>query len=188
LNLPNISTGDIFRENIKASTELGKKVKELTEAGQLVPDEVTNKMIAERLRQNDAENGYILDGYPRNHEQALFLDNVSAPDVVIIIDLSEEESMNRISKRRIDKETGEIVSTDIMTEEQKKYYGKNKELLIQRDDDKPAAVKERLAIYHKTTMPIMNHYKKNGKIIEINGDASVETIAAELEKKLKAFK
>ena len=166
LGVPHISTGDLFRENIKNETELGKEVKAILASGGLVPDSVTIKMVEERLKRSDCAEGYILDGFPRTIPQAEALSKMSKVDGVVNFVLSEEEIIKRLSGRRMCKSTGR---TYHILFNPPKVEGKDDETgedLIQRDDDKPEAIKHRLEVYNESTAPLIDFYKKEGIVLD----------------------
>ncbi len=178
--IPHISTGDIFRENIKNNTELGRIAKEIIDSGKLVPDDITIRLIKDRIAKEDCKDGFILDGFPRNIAQAEALDSIVDIDHVILIDVDDDESIRRISGRRTCKECGAIFSVNI--DDVKDTCPKCGGKLYMRDDDTPDAVRERLRIYHDTTEPIIQHYKD--KVIVIDGKRRIEEIEEEISKKL----
>ncbi len=184
LNVPHISTGDLFRANIKNETELGKQVKAILASGGLVPDEITIKMVENRLKDDDAENGYILDGFPRTIGQADALSEMSDVDAVINFTLEGEEIIRRLSGRRVCKSTGKtyhIVSNPPKVEGIDDETG---EPLIQRDDDKPEAIKHRLEVYEKSTAPLIDYYREKGKLIDLDCSGTPESILKDLLAKL----
>ena len=167
LGVPHISTGDLFRENIKNETELGKEVKAILASGGLVPDSVTIKMVEERLKRSDCADGSILDGFPRTIPQAEALSKMSKVDGVVNFVLSEEEIIKRLSGRRMCKSTGR---TYHILFNPPKVEGKDDETgedLIQRDDDKPEAIKHRLEVYNESTAPHIDLYKKEGIVLDL---------------------
>lgn len=153
--IPQISTGDLFRACVKAENELGKKVKAIMESGALVPDEVTIEIVKERLQQPDCKKGFILDGFPRTVNQAKALEGISQIDSVILVELANEIIVERLSARRTCPECGEIYSIDDNPECKCKKCGS---ALIQRDDDKPETILHRLEVYEKNTSPLINFY------------------------------
>ena len=167
--IPQISTGDIFRENIKNQTEIGKKIKELITAGELVPDEMTVELVKNRLSGPDCKDGFILDGFPRNVVQAKELEKFANIDKVIFLDVPFEEIEKRLAGRRTCKECGEIYNVSIHSVSSCSKCGGE---LIVRDDDKLEAVKNRLEIYEKQTAPLIDFY--NGKIFRAEGEDSPE--------------
>jgi adenylate kinase len=170
-NLKHISTGDIFRKNIKEETELGRLAKSFLDTGKLVPDDVTNKIVEDALSK---EENFILDGYPRNLSQAEFLDKVIKIDNVVLINLDDEEVLKRLSGRRTCPICGEIYHINFKPP---KVFGKcdhDDGNLFQRDDDKPDAIIKRLEIYHNETAPLVEHY--SNKIVEIDGSLSIDEV------------
>lgn len=169
LGIPHISTGDIFRKNLREGTELGKQVQGYLNSGGLVPDELTCEIVADRLAQEDCANGYILDGFPRSIPQAemlkAFLEKRGGGiDAAINIDVPDEEIVGRLSARRSDPETGAVYNL--------LFNPPPAELadrLIQREDDKPETVQSRLATYHETTEPIIEWYGKEGVLKNVSG-------------------
>jgi adenylate kinase len=158
-NIPQISTGDMLRAAIKAGTELGLKAKAAIDAGQLVTDDIIIGMVKERIAQDDCANGFLLDGFPRTVPQADALKDAGvAIDAVIEIDVPDEEIVNRMSGRRAHLASGR---TYHVVYNPPKVEGKDDvtgEELVQRDDDKPEVVKDRLNVYHKQTAPLIHYY------------------------------
>jgi len=186
LNIPHISTGDILRQNIKEMTELGKQASAYTNKGELVPDELINKVIEDKLGQRSCERGFILDGFPRNTLQANALDHMTDLDFAIEIFVSDAEAIKRISGRRTCEKCGSIYSIYQSSEEDlagacEKCGGR----LIIRDDDKEESIKKRLEIYHEETEPLVKFYENKGILMKINGERSIDAIFNEMIKKLK---
>lgn len=182
--IPHISTGDLFRSNIKNNTELGKKVKEILASGSLVPDEVTIAMVDNRLKEEDAANGYILDGFPRTIKQADALAEMSRIDAVINFVLDSDEIIRRLSGRRVCPSTGR---TYHITSNPPKVEGiddETGEKLVQRDDDKPEAIRHRLEVYKASTEPLIAYYRNLGLIIDLDCSSSPESILEDLKAKL----
>lgn len=176
MGVPHISTGDIFRKNLREGTELGKKAQEYMNKGALVPDSLTCDLVADRLQQLDCSNGYILDGFPRSLPQAemltAFLEKRGEKiDFAINIDAPDSLIIKRLTARRSDPETGEVYNL-IFNPPPPEIADK----LIQRDDDKPETVKARLETYYKTTAPIIEYYQKLGVLVNISGEGSPEEI------------
>lgn len=171
-NLPHISTGDIFRKHLKEGTDLGKQVQNYLNSGQLVPDELTCAIVEDRLTEADCANGFILDGFPRTVPQAEALDallNKISQNLTVAIDIEvpDEEIVERLSARRSDPETGAIYNL--------KFDPPPPEVagrVIQREDDKPETIKERLRVYHENTEPIIGYYQKQGLLTSISGAGS----------------
>lgn len=177
INVPQVSTGDLFRENLKNETELGLKAKSFMEQGLLVSDEVTNGMAKERLERDDCKEGYILDGYPRTIDQAKFLDSVQEIDKVINFELSEEEVVKRISGRRTCKKCGSMFHLIFKKPKQDNICDNCGSELMQRTDDLPEAVKVRLEVYKKQTEPLIDYYTKQGKILNVSALPSIEEVS-----------
>ena len=176
LNVPHISTGDIFRSNIKNGTELGKKVQGILASGGLVPDEVTIEMVRDRLKNDDTASGYILDGFPRTIAQAEALDTMDEIDAVINFVLDDEEVVKRLSGRRLAPSTGKIYHIVTNPPNKEGFDDETGEPLIQRDDDKPEAIRHRLEVYRQETAPLIGYYKEKGNIIDIDASPSPETV------------
>ena len=184
INIPQVSTGDLFRENIKNKTELGIKAKEVMDKGYLVPDAVTNAMAKERLERNDCYKGYILDGYPRTVPQAEFLDSIQKIDKVINFELSEEEVIKRISGRRTCSKCGEMFHIIFKKPQKENICDVCNSDLIQRPDDQPESVIKRLEVYKKQTEPLIEYFTSQGKIININAFPEIDKIAKKVIKVL----
>lgn len=185
INIPAISTGDIFRENIKDQTELGKKAVEYTSKGLLVPDHVTNGMVEQRLMKMDCANGFILDGYPRTINQAKFLDEIETIDKVINFVLTDDEVIRRISGRRTCKDCNAIYHVDFLKPKKKGLCDKCNIRLTQREDDKPKAVKKRLQVYKKQTEPLIAYYTKKGILVNVDSSPTIKEISHKVEKSLQ---
>ena len=185
LKIAHISTGDLFRDNIKRETELGKRVKEILASGALVPDEVTIAMVDSRLKEDDAKSGYILDGFPRTVAQADALENMSSVDAVINFCLADEEILKRLSGRRVCKSTGRTYHIIYNPPKVEGIDDETGEALIQRDDDKEEAIKHRLEVYQTSTAPLIDYYTKKGLIIDLDCSGKPEDITRTLVEKLK---
>ena len=167
LGVPHISTGDLFRANIKNETELGKRVKEILASGGLVPDEITIKMVENRLSESDCEKGYILDGFPRTIPQAEALSKMSNVEGVINFVLSEEEIIKRLSGRRMCPSTGRTYHILFNPPKVEGIDDETGEPLIQRDDDKPEAIRHRLELYNDATAPLIDYYKAQDVVLDL---------------------
>jgi adenylate kinase len=176
---PHISTGDIFRDNIKRGTKLGKMAKSIMDKGGLVPDDVTVAIIKDRLAKDDCRRGYVLDGFPRNLKQAKALENIAKIDMALLIDLPDSVAVNRISGRRTCGSCGAIYAVSGTS---KKDCDKCGGKLLIRDDDRPAAIKKRLATYHELTEPVIAFYGKQGKLTRIDGKPPVPEVWMKVEK------
>ena len=184
--IPHISTGDIFRANIKEGTELGKKAKTYMDQGLLVPDELVVDLVVDRVNQEDCKNGYVLDGFPRTIPQAECLTAAleklgSKIDYAIDVDVPDENIVNRMSGRRACLKCGatyHIVYAAPKTENVCDTCG---ETLVLRDDDKPETVKKRLDVYHEQTAPLIAHYKEAGSLHEIDGTQDIKVVFEEIK-------
>ena len=188
--IPHISTGDIFRANIKGGTELGKLAQSYMDAGNLVPDSVTNSMVEDRLGQSDVGNGFLLDGYPRNVGQAEFLDGVlnakSAPlDSVLELSIANDEIIKRLSGRRICRGCGASFHIDFEKPAKDSVCDKCGGELYQRQDDNEATIANRLKVYTEQTEPIIEYYKKAGLLKVISATGAVSEITTQAISALK---
>ena len=181
-NIPHISTGDIFRSNIKERTPIGIVAKSYIDKGQLVPDEVTIQIVKERLEKDDCKNGYLLDGFPRTVSQAEALDGFSEIDSVVNIDVPLHKLMRRITGRRVCGKCGESYHIDYLdgSTSCRKCDGE----LIQRADDNEDTVGKRLEVYEKQTAPLIDHYKSKGKLIDVDGDGDIDSVFAAIVERL----
>ena len=183
LGTPHISTGDMFRDHIARDTELGKQVKAITAAGQLVPDEVTNALVKDRLSRPDVAQGFILDGYPRTVPQAQYLDGLLRSlgrklDRVISYEVAEEMVVERISGRRSCPKCGAVYHVTQNPPRKADACDKDGTALVQRPDDKPENVRVRLAEYGAKTEPLKRYYREQGLLSEVDGVGSTEGILA----------
>ncbi len=183
LEIPQISTGDIFRKNLKEETPLGLKVKEIMASGQLVPDEITIEIVKDRLAQDDCKNGYILDGFPRSIVQAQALDTFQDIDKAINIDVDKETIVKRLSGRRFCPTCNGTFHVSTLENSQVCPACGGK--LIVRADDSEATVRNRLEIYDQTTFPLIEYYEKQGKLLTVDGNASVEEVYGRILSVLK---
>jgi len=189
LNIPHISTGDIFRSNMSNNTQIGKQVRAYIDKGNLVPDELTIEIVKRRLQEKDCANGFILDGFPRTIPQAEYLDNAAAElnisiDAVLDIVVSDKEVIKRISGRRVCPSCGmsyHISNIPPLVEGICDVCHSHIEL---RDDDKEEILVERLKVYHEQTEPVINYYQKNGKLVVVNGRETLEDTTADVFKAL----
>ena len=176
LGVPKISTGDIFRANVSGGTPLGLKAKQYMDAGDLVPDEVTNDMVADRLAQDDAKDGFLLDGYPRNTEQAKVLDRVlteagATLDLALELTASDDEVVRRLSGRRVSKSTGKVYHLEFDPP-----ADPDSDDLFQRSDDRPETIKNRLKVYAEQTAPLIGYYEEQGKLVKIDAIGEVAEV------------
>ena len=184
--LPHISTGDIFRENIKNQTQIGLLAKLYIDKGQLVPDEVTCKIVEERIGRADCVKGYMLDGFPRTIVQAETLDKMAHIDLVINIDVDMSLLLDRLCGRRVCKECGESYHVSTLNGETKcsRCGGE----LYQRKDDNPETVQSRLNVYKVQTAPLIEYYTAKGILFNAKGNGTPDAVYAEISKKLDSLK
>lgn len=180
--VPHISTGDIFRKNIKERTPIGVEAKSYIDKGQLVPDEVTIRIVKDRLQEKDCENGYLLDGFPRNVFQAKALDDFSEVDKVVNIDVPLHKLMRRITGRRVCGKCGESYHIDYL--DGKTECGKCGGNLTQRVDDNEETVKSRLDVYVGQTAPLTEYYKERGVLVDVDGDGTMDEVFETIVRKL----
>lgn len=191
LNIPAISTGDIFRKEIKDGTELGKKIKKYLDSGQLVPDEIVIEVIKERITQPDCKNGFILDGFPRTLEQARALDEIVKIDACINLSVPKEIIVKRLSARRICRNCGEVYNLLVLKPKVDEICDKCGGPLYQRDDDKESVIEERFRVYEKQTEPLLDYYRQRVPIINVtcnSADAPPELITNQIIDGLKRLK
>ena len=183
--IPAISTGDIFRENIKNGTELGKKAKEYMDAGNLVPDELVCDLVVDRLKQDDCKNGYILDGFPRTIPQAEALTAALAKDddaidYALEIFIEDQAIIDGMSGRRVSPSCGATYHVVNIPPKTEGVCDECDGELIVRDDDAPETVKKRLDVYHEQTAPLIDYYKKQGILKVIDGSKGLDTCFEEI--------
>jgi len=167
LGIPHISTGDMVREEIKAQTEIGKKIKEYNDRGELVPDEIIIKLLAERLKKADAKKGFILDGFPRTLRQAEALEKISEIDLVINLNVPDEIIIQRLSNRLICKRCGAIYNRLTLKPKVNGVCDICGGELYQREDDKPEVIRERLKVYKRSTEPLIEYYRRKGLLRDV---------------------
>lgn len=180
-DIPHISTGDIFRANIKNNTELGKKAKEYMDQGMLVPDSLTLELIMDRFAQPDCENGYVLDGFPRTIPQAEALTKALAEkgeniDVAINVEVLDEAIVNRMSGRRACLNCGATYHVKYNAPAKEGICDTCQSELVLRDDDKPETVQKRLMVYHEQTQPLIDYYKREGVLQEVDGSKDMNDV------------
>ncbi len=184
LSIPHISTGDLFRANISQGTPLGKKAQEYITAGQLVPDEVTIAMAKDRLEQSDTEGGFLLDGFPRNLNQAQVLDEILAErgialDAVLDLEVPEDEVVKRIAGRRICRnDSSHVFHVAYSAPKAEGVCDVCGGELYQREDDREETVRKRLEVYHTETEPIIDYYKAQELVVTISALGQVEEVTA----------
>lgn len=192
LNVVQVATGDLFRNNIKGGTELGKLAKSYIDKGELVPDEVTASMVKDRLQQPDCQNGFILDGFPRTIKQADMLEKILSDigqeiSYVLYLDVSDEEILKRISGRLICEKCQAPYHTIFSPSKVEGVCDKCGGKLYQRDDDKPETVKKRLEVFRKNTFPLVAYYEKKGILVKLDAEMSKTGVVSdmrEISKKL----
>jgi adenylate kinase len=172
--LPFISTGDMLRSNVKEGTELGREAKTYMDAGELVPDELILAMAAERIQHEDARDGFILDGFPRTIAQAEALDKQLSNlgrriTAALLIDVSDEEVIRRLSGRRVCVKNGHNYHVEFDPPKREGVCDQDGSRLIQRDDDKPEVIANRLRVYHAQTEPLVDYYDRQGLMRRIDG-------------------
>ena len=180
LQVPHISTGEMFRAAVAAQGELGKRIDGLLKAGQLVPDNVTNELIAERLQQPGATSGFILDGYPRSLVQAEFLSQLAPDTQALLIDLPDAEAVRRIAGRRTCLKCGAVYHLNYQPPQQTDVCDKCGSALEQRNDQTEAVVKERLLIYHQQTEPLVEYYRQRGVLGTVDGSPAIPEVTARI--------
>lgn len=167
LGIPNISTGDMVREEIKNETELGKAIKEYSDKGALVPDEAIVNLLENRLKKPDCEKSFILDGFPRTTKQAEALDEITKIDIVINLNVPDEVIIKRLSNRLVCKDCGTIYNKLTLKPKRDMMCDECNGSLYQRRDDQPEVIQERLNIYRKKTEPLIQYYKKKGILKDV---------------------
>ena len=185
-SIPHISTGDIFRANLKAQTPLGLKAKEYMDKGLLVPDELTVDLVMDRISQEDCVNGYILDGFPRTLNQAAALDEKVAIDAAVDVEVPDENIVKRMAGRRVCPSCGEPYHTEWKVPKKEGICDRCGAELIIRKDDEPETVLKRLTVYHDQTQPLIDHYGKQDKLVVVDGTLSVEEVTNAIIAKLEA--
>lgn len=189
-HLPQISTGDIFRYNMKNQTELGKLAKSYMDRGDLVPDEVTIKMVEDRLQQLDCANGALMDGFPRNLVQATAFDAITAPyggvTLAPLISLDDEDAIQRITGRRVCRTCGAVYHVDFNPPKQEGVCDLDQGELYQRADDKLETVRNRLFVYYKQTAPLIGYYYAKTLLVELDGAQPIEDVQSKLKALISA--
>ena len=183
--IPHVSTGDIFRSNIKEGTELGKKAKEYMDQGMLVPDELTIDMLLSRIGEKDCKTGYVLDGFPRTIPQAQKLDEALAErkeqvDIAINIDVPDENIIRRMGGRRACLNCGATYHIVYAPPKTEGICDRCHSALVLRDDDKPETVGKRLDVYHKQTRPLIDYYEKRNILKTVDGTQDMNKVFADI--------
>lgn len=184
--IPHISTGDIFRANIKAGTELGKKAKAFMDQGALVPDEVTIGMLMDRIHEADCEKGYVLDGFPRTIPQAESLTKALAAegnkiDAAVDVDVPDENIVNRMGGRRACLNCGATYHIVFNAPKKEGVCDTCGSALVLRDDDKPETVQKRLAVYHAQTQPLIDYYRAAGVLKSVDGTQAMDKVFEDIK-------
>ena len=184
-NIPQISTGDLLRAAVSAGTELGKKAKSAMDAGALVSDDIVIGLIRERLSEADAQNGYILDGFPRNIPQAEALDTMLEQlgqplQGVVLLDVPFEELMQRLTGRRTCKDCGAIYNVHLSPPKKEGHCDACGGELFQRQDDNEETISNRLKVYEEQTAPLIGYYQQQNKLNTINGTGDIDTITSQV--------
>lgn len=185
LRLPHISSGEIFRENLKKQTELGKIAENYINKGELVPDDITIKMIKARLTQGDCKKGALLDGFPRTVAQAKALDSMledinGQVAAVPYIKVDREELITRLTGRRTCPTCGRVYHIKFNPPYQEGICDDDGSRLVQREDDKVETVTNRIRVYHEQTQPLIEYYRGQGLLLEINGNQAIEKVTEDL--------
>ena len=174
LSIPQISTGDIFRQNLKEEPPLGLQIKDIMAKGMLVPDEITIEIVKDRLAKPDCANGYILDGFPRSIVQAEALDGFQTIDCAINLEVDNEAIVKRLSGRRFCPDCNGTFHVSTLADEH--ICPACNGNLIVREDDKEHTVRNRLDVYAKTTLPLVDYYANQGKLVTVDGNGSIDVV------------
>ncbi|WP_332632880.1 adenylate kinase [Halalkalibacter flavus] len=190
--IPHISTGDMFRAAIKGETELGLKAKSFMDAGELVPDEVTIGIVRDRLAEEDCQNGFLLDGFPRTVAQAEALEELLESlgrkiDFVLNVDVPEQLLMDRLTGRRVSPTSGRTYHVIFNPPKVEGICDVDGKELVQRDDDKPETVKKRLEVNQKQAKPLVDFYTEKGYLRDINGDQDIDKVFEDIDQLLKGL-
>ena len=183
--IPHISTGDIFRENIKNQTELGKKVKAILDSGGLVSDDVVLEIVEDRLKKDDCKNGFILDGFPRTIPQAEAFEKLGIDVKVVNFEVDNDLIIARLSNRRVCKNCKANYNVKFMPPKVEGKCDKCGGELYTRDDDKTESIQNRLVVYRKSTAPLIDFYKEKGNLVDIDARPAPEKVIEEFEAKFK---
>lgn len=187
--IPHISTGDIFRANIKAGTELGRKAKSYLDAGDLVPDSVVTDIVADRIKQDDCGGGFLLDGFPRTLPQAESLDKILSVggcplSAVVNVDVEREALVRRLTARRTCSQCGENYNLISKAPKKEGVCDKCGGALYQRDDDKRETIENRLAVYEKQTAPLIDYYNRSKRLVTVSGEGTIDEVFGRIRKAL----
>jgi adenylate kinase len=193
MSLPHVASGDLFRQALKDGTELGKQAESYMKAGKLVPDEITIKMILERITQPDCKNGCVFDGFPRTLEQAKALDEAlekqkKSVERAIYIEVPEEVLLGRLTGRWVCRTCQSPYHRHNSPPRKEGVCDKCQGELYQRADDTEETIKERLKVYFKQTMPLLEYYEKKGRLFRVNGDQEINYVGKDIVKFLRSLK
>ncbi len=185
-NIAHISTGDLLREQMQLKTEMGLKIADIINSGQLVSDDIVTSLLDERIKRDDCRNGYILDGYPRNLTQAEGLSRVIGDiDKVVFIDVDDDVIIERMAGRRSCSKCGHMYHIKYNPPAKDNVCDECGENLTQRKDDNEETVRKRLSVYHEATSPIINYYKEKNILLDINGVGDIDDIFSKITDMLK---
>lgn len=188
-DIAHISTGDLLREEINLKTELGLKIIDIMNAGELVSDEIVEALLSNRIKKNDCKNGFILDGYPRNVEQAENLTTIVGNiDKTVLISVDDDLIIERMVGRRGCPKCGQMYHIKYNPPKEDGICGECGSKLVQRKDDNEETVKNRLLVYHKSTSPIIDYYKNKGLLLEVSGVGNIDDISKQLIDALEGAK
>ncbi|MFP4005799.1 MAG: adenylate kinase [Candidatus Hadarchaeia archaeon] len=191
-DIPHIATGDIFRREVKKETDLGKRVKSYLDEGDLVPDDLVNEVVRERLTEPDCKNGFVLDGYPRTLKQAKALNEIEDIEIDLVINLNvgEKVIINRLSNRRVCRDCGEIYNLKSIPPEEEGICDKCGGKLYQREDDKPEVIKNRLKQYRERSKPLLDFYREKDIVKDITAEEErpIEEMMKEIRNAIKEAK
>ena len=182
-SVPHVSTGDLFRDNIRRGSSLGLQARSYIDRGQLVPDEVTTAMVFDRIAEQDCVSGFILDGYPRNMVQAIALEEVATPDAVIDLSVDFDVLKDRLCGRRVCAGCHRVYHIDMGVTDRCPACGQP---LVQRNDDTPQTVIKRLEAYQEQTSPLTAYYAGRGLLVRVDGAASIDEVTRQMLAKLEA--
>ncbi len=176
--IPRFSTGDLLREAVEKKNELGRHAKAAMDRGELVNDEIVIELIKERIQRKDTESGYVLDGFPRNIQQARALEQIDAgkEEIALDIQIDNEEVIKRLSSRRICTHCGAVYNLNQNPPENPNICNNCGEKLIQRDDDRPEVIKNRLSVYHDFSEGLADYYKNKGVYHPVDGNVDINTV------------
>lgn len=185
LGIHTISTGQLLRDEAIKNTPFGRKIKSIIDKGRLVPDDWVLKLLMERIKKRDCKKGFILDGHPRNKYQLEDLKRNIKVDIAFLLNISDKEAIKRLSARRQCKKCGTIYNLITFKPKKSGKCDNCDSRIVQRADDKPAAIKRRLQIFNKDTRAVFDYFLKNKMLIEINGEQSVDKVHKDIMKELK---